>query len=209
MSPERSSFRPWAVIPAKRFSRAKSRLASVLEAHERRELARALFERVLGACTDCRELQGTLVATDGEDAALAGRRRGAAILRDHEGAASRLGAVVDTALTWLGEHGATHAVVVMADLPLLSARDLDELLAQLRTRDMVIAPDLQRRGTSALGLRLGLGVCTCFGHSDSLQRHLDEAARASVSRLILHNPHIAFDLDSPADLLSFARDRRS
>ncbi|MGB8038634.1 MAG: 2-phospho-L-lactate guanylyltransferase, partial [Pseudolabrys sp.] len=38
--------RIWAVIPVKRFSTAKARLASVLDIGERAELARVMFEDV-------------------------------------------------------------------------------------------------------------------------------------------------------------------
>ena len=201
---QESPFRPWAVIPANDFGRGKSRLSNVLDPTQRRELARAMFERVLDACTGCGELHGTLVATDGQDAALLAGRRGAAVLRDQGASSSSLSGIVDAALSWLDARGATHAVVVMADLPLLCARDLRELLAQLRTHDFTIAPDLQRRGTSALGLRLGLGARSCFGHGDSLQRHLNEAARIKASTRVLYNPRIAFDVDSPADLQGFS-----
>lgn len=159
-----------------------------------------MFERVLRACVGSAELQGTLVATDDAEAAALATRLGAAVLRDRAERPLPLSAVVDTALTALAARGATHALVLMADLPLLQARDLHELLAQLRSADIAIAPDPQRRGTSALGLRLGLGVRTGFGHPDSLQRHLREAARVGARTHILHNPRLAFDVDSPADL---------
>jgi 2-phospho-L-lactate guanylyltransferase len=194
------AFRAWAVVPAKSFRRAKGRLAGVLGVAERRVLARAMFERVLATCVAAPELEGTLVATDGEDVARLAWTRGATILRDDVAASARLNAVIDAALVVLEARGATHARVVMADLPLLAPRDLAELLAQLRAHDLVIAPDQQRRGTSALGLRLGRGLRTCFGHADSLHRHVQEAARVGGTSHVLQNPRLAFDLDSPEDL---------
>lgn len=162
-----------------------------------------MFERVLGACMSTRELSGTLVATDGEDAARIAQKRGAVVLRDHT-EPTRLCNIVDIALARLEAQGATHALVVMADLPLLSARDLEELWARLRIHDLVIAPDQQRRGTSALGIRLGLGLRTWFGHNDSMQRHWLEGTRMHGASYVLPNPRIAFDVDSPADLERFA-----
>jgi 2-phospho-L-lactate/phosphoenolpyruvate guanylyltransferase len=199
------TWRPWAVIPAKRFGRAKSRLGSVLHAGQRRALAGDMFEGVLQACNACPELEGTLVATDGDDVAGVAKRRGVAVLRDRDprrGAGPTLSDVVDGALAAVAALGATHALVVMADLPWLRAHDLRELLAQLRSADMVLAPDLKRRGTSALGLRLALGAQSCFGHPDSLRRHLAEATRVRASTRIVHNPRVAFDLDSATDLSS-------
>jgi 2-phospho-L-lactate guanylyltransferase len=193
-------FRPWALIPAKAFGRAKSRLAGVLGVRERRELARSMFEGVLSACIRCEELCGILVATDGEDTANLAARRGISVLRDRAAVSTPLSAIVDAGLAWLATREATHALVVMGDLPQLRTRDVRELLAQLRGQDMVLAADGQRRGTSALGLRLALGLRTSFGHSDSMQRHLREAERLRANRRVLHNPRVALDLDTPADL---------
>lgn len=195
-------FRPWAIIPAKRFARAKSRLGGVLSAEQRRGVACRMFEGVLRACVQCSELGGTLVATDGDDVAALAARAGASVLRDGAGPRT-LASVVDRALDVLCARGATHALVVMADLPLLRSRDVGELLAQLRHADVVVTPDLKRRGTSALGLRLDLGARSCFGHADSLQRHLRVATRLRANCSLVHNPRVAFDVDSAADLLPF------
>jgi len=56
----------WAVVRVKRFTNAKSRLASpVLGCGERRELARRMFEDVLEALSRCQDvLAGTIVVTD-------------------------------------------------------------------------------------------------------------------------------------------------
>jgi 2-phospho-L-lactate guanylyltransferase len=194
----RVAFRPWAVIPAKRFSRAKSRLSAARPADRRLALARALFDRVLEACRRTPELAGTLVVTDGEDVAALAARRGAHVLRDAPDAT--LAGVIDAALASLPIRGATHALVLMADLPLVQARDISELLARLRDCDYVITPDARRRGTSALGVRLDADLRTCFGHDDSLQRHIHELARISARSAVLHNPRVALDIDTPDDV---------
>lgn len=204
---EPSPWRPWAVIPAKRFARAKTRLRGVLDGPRRGVLARGMFERVMDACAECRELSGTLVATDGDDVAALGVARGAAVLRDTGASARSLSSVIDHALAAVAARGATHALVIMADLPWLRGQDVRELLAQLRRADLVLAPDRSRRGTSALGVRLNLlklGVRTRFGHPDSLQRHVAEANRLHATRSIVHNPRVAFDIDAPDDLWAFS-----
>jgi 2-phospho-L-lactate guanylyltransferase len=197
---ERAAFRPWAVIPAKRFTRAKSRLSAALTADARQALARALFERVLDACARTPELHGTLVVTDGDDVAELAVKRGAIVLRDAPGAP--LAGVIDAAIATLPGRGATHALVLMADLPQLHARDVSELLASLREHDCVITPDARRRGTSALGVRLDRARTTCFGHDDSLSRHVQQALNAAVSSAVIFNPRVAVDVDMPGDLVA-------
>jgi 2-phospho-L-lactate guanylyltransferase len=197
---ERAAFRPWALIPAKRFGRAKSRLSAALSMDARAALARGLFERVLDACARTPELHGTLVVTDGDDVAELAARRGALVLRDAPGAV--LAAVIDAAIATLPARGATHALVLMADLPRVQARDVSELLASLRAHDSVITPDARRRGTSALGLRLDRARTTCFGHDDSLVRHVAQALGSPVSSAVIYNPRVAMDVDTPGDLVA-------
>jgi 2-phospho-L-lactate guanylyltransferase len=203
----RDEFRPWAVLPAKRFGRAKTRLGGALPASERRELARALCDRVLGACAASRVLHGTLVATDGDDVTALAMHRRAAVLRDRAGDTA-LAQIVDAALDALRARGATHALVVMADLPCVAARDLRELLALMRDADVVLAPDVRRRGTNALGLRLDLPFHTAFGRADSLQRHVREAARAGCQARVVYHPRIALDIDRPEDLMALRAKHR-
>jgi len=202
----RDDFRPWAVVPAKRFGRAKSRLGGALASDQRRELARALCDRVLCACTDSRALHGTLLATDGADVAALAVQRRAEVLRDRPGESS-LARIVDAGLDELRSRGATHALVVMADLPQVVACDLRELLAVLRRTDVVLVPDAQRRGTNALGLRLGLPFRTAFGRADSMQGHVREAARCGARARVLHHPRLALDIDTPGDLWALRSER--
>ena len=52
-----------AVVPVKEITDAKQRLAAVLSAAQRRELALAMLEDVLAALAGVRELAGMLVVT--------------------------------------------------------------------------------------------------------------------------------------------------
>lgn len=205
LSRTRAPVVPWALVPAKRFGRAKSRLAAALPAAERRDLARALCRRALGACAGSGALAGTLVATDGDDVCALAERQRAAVLRDGERGDPSLAQVVDGALLELRARGATHALVIMADLPYIEARDVRELLALVRDSDVVIAPDALRTGTSALGLRIDLPFRTGFGHADSFQRHLREAQRLGARTRTLCNPRLAFDVDTTDDLARLAQ----
>ena len=68
----------FAVVPVKRFSAAKSRLAPLLDASERSTLARVMFEDVLDRLLQCQEvLAGIMVVTSDPDAAAWTRKCGA------------------------------------------------------------------------------------------------------------------------------------
>jgi 2-phospho-L-lactate guanylyltransferase len=193
----------WAIIPVKRFDRAKSRLGHALALGERRELAASLFERVLGACRAGVErgvLDHVLVATDSPDIA----RRAAtpptcSALLDARPSGS-FAHVVDRALAHAHASGAARALVIMADLPHVSPSDVAELLAALTQRDLVLAPDRSRRGVGALGCALPAPMQAQLGQRDSFTRHLLLAQQRGLRVGIVHNPRLAADIDTLDDL---------
>jgi 2-phospho-L-lactate guanylyltransferase len=182
----------WAVIPAKCFRRAKSRLSLAPSARVR--TARGFLERVLLAAAPV--VDASLVITDCRDVAAHARDRGAHVLLRPP--AGPLALTVDAGLQLLP--GATRALVLMSDLPLLRRDDLVEMLRLLRTHEVVIAPDLVERGTNALGLRPANVMRTCFGRSDSFCAHLERARTNDLDVAVYRSPRTGLDIDSPGDL---------
>jgi 2-phospho-L-lactate guanylyltransferase len=195
----------WALVPVKSFARAKSRLAGVLGPAERETLARSMFEHVLGVLASSEEIGGVTVVTDGDDVAELGRSLGALVVRD--AASPPLGAIVDAALADLGDRGAGGALVLMSDLPLLAAGDVQGLVAAMRGLDVVVAPDLRDEGTNALGLTPPGRLRTSFGTRDSARRHALGAEAAGLRAGIHRSRGIAFDIDEPEDLGQLPRAR--
>jgi 2-phospho-L-lactate guanylyltransferase len=195
--------RVWALVPAKSFARAKSRLSGSLGEAERAALARSMLDHVLAVLGACPEIAGVMVVTDGDDVAEAARARGAVVVRDAE--RPPLGAIVDAALIELRARGAEAALVLMSDLPELAVADVRALVAPIRANDVVAAPDLREEGTNALGLRPPDRMRTSFGTRDSFARHL-RAAEASGLRVGVHRSEgLGFDVDEPGDLARATR----
>jgi 2-phospho-L-lactate guanylyltransferase len=189
----------WAVIPAKRFTRAKSRLGPPLGDAERQALARDMLAHVVAAARACNAVAGILVATDGDDVARA-CGDGVAILRDRDEDQERLGDIVDRALVALTERGADAAVVVMGDLPRLRASDLTSLLTALEGADVALAPDRAEWGANALAVRLPAPMPTEFGRGDSFARHLAAAREHGLATIVVRTASLAHDVDAPGDL---------
>jgi 2-phospho-L-lactate guanylyltransferase len=185
----------WALVPVRRFTEAKSRLAPALSPPARAKLARELFDHVLDTIAAQGQLAGVLVATDGDDVAEAARARGVASLRD--GPPQGLGRVVDRGLAQLTTLGATRALVLMGDLPLLSVGDLDAALEAMARFAVVIAPDAEDRGTSALGLGLPAAFETSFGLWDSFYRHRASVLGRALPLIVLRREGLARDVDTP------------
>gem|GEM_PF-537568 len=110
-----------------------------------------------------------------------------------------LNAALVAARQHLGD--ATAMLVLLADLPLLTAADIAALCERLPPGGpaAVIAPDRHERGTNALLLRPPQVLPFCFG-ADSLARHINAARQAQLPLTFYRSPGTAFDLDTVADL---------
>jgi 2-phospho-L-lactate/phosphoenolpyruvate guanylyltransferase len=190
----------FALIPMKRFADAKSRLRDQLPDAARGALARAMFEHVLGAARACSALAGVAVLTNGDEVELLAQRAGAHVLRDSALQQPRLGALLDDALAQLPVLGATRAVVLMADLPYLEARDIACLVDSLDHSDMALVPDARGTCTNALAIRLPLRFATAFGHPQSYAVHTQRAHDHAMRLTQLQNARIAHDVDTHDDL---------
>jgi 2-phospho-L-lactate guanylyltransferase len=192
----------WAIVPAREFERAKTRLSSALAPFARAALARSLFEGVIKALARARRISAIAVVTDSDRVARCAAGLGAVALRDPPGAA--LAGAVDAALAAATRLGADAALVCMADLARPSPGEIDRVAAALAAADAVAVPDLVGRGTSVLGLRPPDAIATCFGQADSLSCHRAACVRAGLRFVALHSDDLAFDVDMPADLARLA-----
>jgi 2-phospho-L-lactate/phosphoenolpyruvate guanylyltransferase len=194
-----------AVVPARRFDLAKSRLRTCLAPPARQLLAERLLTHVLGALSASCARPRIIVVTDGEHVAEAARRLGASVLLDPvAGRAPGLQGAVEAGLE---AAGAGLRLVVMADLPCLTPADVDALLdalaatpAHARPADVAFAPDARGSDTNALALRPGASLRTFFGTGSSLGKHTDEATRTGLSAAFTRRPGLALDLDIEQDL---------
>ncbi len=191
---------PWAILPIKGFARAKSRLSPALSTHQRADLARQLSLHVLDQLLGCADLHGVLVSTDSLDLLHLATSLGAHAIADPPDNPT-LSTIIDAALDHLTNTlDASHALVFMADLPLLTTQDVSNLARLSLSADLVLAPDRAQQGTNALALPLPAPLKTCFGHPDSFPRHLQRAHELHLSTFTLQHPHLALDIDHPTDL---------
>jgi 2-phospho-L-lactate guanylyltransferase len=188
----------WALVPAKGFERGKSRLTATLDDAARAAFARSLFDHVLATLTASGVVDGVLVATDSSVVAAAARAHGAAVHPDASGAGT-LAAVVDDGLAALAARGVGTALVLMADLPRLSAADVRALVAAAAAHDVVIVRADDGCHTNALALTPPGALPTAFGRADSFDAHVAAARAAGLRLAVVENPRIAFDVDGPGD----------
>jgi 2-phospho-L-lactate guanylyltransferase len=191
----------WAVVPVKSFDQAKQRLAGVLAAKERKELARAMADDVLSTLAASPELAGILLVTRDPEARRLAARHGARVLleedeRGHTAAAS-LGARA------FARDGAAAMLLVPADIPLVTPADVDAVLAvHGEAPAITLSPARDERGTNAVACSPADVMPLRFG-GDSFIGHLRRARAHGIEPQVVRRPALALDLDTPDDLAAF------
>ena len=99
----------------------------------------------------------------------------------------------------LREFGCREVVMLPADLPTITAADIDALVRAGRRGGFAIAPDAAGVGTNALCLVSAQPFRFQFGLG-SQRLHLEEAQRSGLNPQVVRLPGLEFDVDSPADL---------
>jgi 2-phospho-L-lactate guanylyltransferase len=189
----------WALIPIKGFDRGKSRLSEVLAPDERARLARSLFEHVVQVLRDCPDIDSIAAVSDSSEARAHAERLGVVALRDVEESRG-LADVVDAAVQTLALRGAGSVVICMSDLPSLTVDDVASVTQELQSADVVLVPDLARRGTNVIAVKPATALPSCLGNDDSLERHRALAEELGLQVSVQLRDGIGFDVDRPADL---------
>jgi 2-phospho-L-lactate guanylyltransferase len=181
---------PWGVVvPVKRLSLAKTRLAAYGDEH-RRALALAFAADVVVAA---RSVATVLVVTDDEEAAAVLAALGARVVTDDPDAGlnpalSHGADLLRSELSWMG------VATLSADLPAMRPEDLAEALAQVGAGQRGFVADVDGTGTTLLAAGPGAELLPAFGPG-SRAEHLASGAvelRAATG--------LRRDVDTPDDL---------
>ena len=192
----------YAVIPAKGFTGAKQRLATFLQPHERRVLARAMLTDTLTACSQVTGLDGVGVVTCERDVADVAAALGAEVLWEPQ--AQGHSQAVTFGVQVCCQRGIASMLTLPGDIPLLTAADVQDIVAPpAQPVPVVLVPNRDDLGTNAVVLSPPDCLPLAFGH-DSFQRHLRLAAARHLEVEIRRLPRVALDIDEPGDLALFA-----
>jgi 2-phospho-L-lactate/phosphoenolpyruvate guanylyltransferase len=169
------------LVPLKRID-PKSRLADALPLEERVKLMRGLLAGVVSAAREAGVERVTVVT----GLSLKGYE-----VWDDRGLAwnDALAAAMTEVVT------APLVAVISADLPLIRADDVEELIAATPRRGIAIAR-ASDGGTNGVGMRPPGIVRTHFGEPGSADVH----ASLGVPHVVVDRPGLAFDVDTPDDL---------
>jgi 2-phospho-L-lactate guanylyltransferase len=184
-----------AVLPVKRFDRAKQRLREAVPDGPRAGLAQAMVGDVLAALGEVSGLDGVIVVTAEPLAAELARGAGAEVV--HDPAETGQSAAASLGIARAIERGANRVLLVPGDCPALDADELETLLGA--GEQVVVVPDRHGTGTNALLLAPPRAIAPSFG-PDSRARHEAAADAAGVSCRVVALDTLGMDADTPADL---------
>jgi 2-phospho-L-lactate/phosphoenolpyruvate guanylyltransferase len=201
-----------AILPVKRFTKAKRRLGESVADPLRADLARAMVGDVLLALDQSAAIERTIVVTGEATVAAAAHRLGGLVVQDSaevsQSAAVLLG--VERALA----EGFERVLCVPGDCPALDPAELDALLDRSRKDTgtpaagerptVVIVPDRHGTGTNGLLLSPPDAIAPSFG-PDSRARHRASARAAGARWRIERPPSLLLDIDTGADLAALRK----
>jgi len=187
--------RATAIVPVKRFSHAKQRLAKALSPQARQELCREMLGDVLEAIGESSQIERTIVVTREWDlpvveapwTGVSDKRRST-----HSGAAT-LG--VRRALA----DGAECVAILPGDCPLLDPAELNGALRRAKPGRVAIVPDRHGSGTNALIMSPPDAIEPAFGPG-SRERH-EKLARGFGHAVAVERLYsLSIDVDTYEDL---------
>jgi 2-phospho-L-lactate/phosphoenolpyruvate guanylyltransferase len=186
------------LIPVKDLRNAKQRLAAELSQADRTALAEAMFDDFCASMAQIRCVDSVFVITNYEPAIDRADSLGWNVLR--ETTQESESASVDTASRICADRGVTELARVPIDLPLVNAKDIEQIFAAARPGpSAVIVPSRSGNGTNAL-LRTPPALFPSRFGPYSFSKHSREAELAGAQLIVLRNEHLELDVDDWDDL---------
>jgi len=185
------------LVPVKNLSLAKQRLAEVLDQASRTKLAQAMLLDVLTALRGSKERLSVAVVTGDPYAAQLARDYHFEVIPDPDNPGET--GAVENATRICVERGEDSTLVIPADIPLIQASEIAEIINHAPAHGSVLVPAADGRGTNAAFRRPADLFPLRFGN-DSFKPHHAAAEATGKPCIVLNLPGIALDIDNPSDL---------
>src|ERR1700675_985960 len=189
------------LIPVKSLANAKQRLAALLDQPTRTELAQAMLFDVLETLGTLASRPGVGIVTSDPFALELARRFEFQIIPDNANRSET--DAIEMATRFCESRGVDSTLVIPADIPLIQASELEQILEAAPAEGTVLVPAADGRGTNAVWRRPAGLFPLRFGN-DSFKPHLAAARATEKPCVVLSLPGIALDVDCPSDLQQLA-----
>lgn len=185
------------LVPVKNLSGAKQRLSTALDQSSRTRLAQAMLHDVLSTLHSWKGRPAVALVTGDPLAISLAHEYDFEIIPDPENP-GETGAIEMATLVSV-ERGADFTLVIPADIPLIQAWEMEEILKHAPNEGSVLVPAGDGRGTNAAFRRPADLFPLRFGN-DSFKPHHAAAEATGKPCIVLELPGIAVDVDNPEDL---------
>ena len=185
------------LIPVKNSATAKQRLAAVLDQPSRTRLAQAMLHDVLDALDGWKSRPPVALVTGDPYAVRLAKECGFEIIADPDNPGET--GAVEMATRVCVERGVECTLVIPADIPLVEAWELEEIVKHAPAEGSVLVPAGDGRGTNA-ALRRPADLFPLRFGNDSFKPHHAAAKATGKPCVVLKLPGIAVDVDNPEDL---------
>ncbi|MFX1561995.1 MAG: 2-phospho-L-lactate guanylyltransferase [Promethearchaeota archaeon] len=189
-----------AIIPFRTMPAAKHRLAPILDSDSRQNLVLAMLKDVLHAVENANEINRILIVSSEKELL------NSILPNEYElftAKANGLNSELAECTHYIEKQGAGDALIILADLPLLTAKVLDTLIHLGRQHSRpVAAMDWLGTGTNILYLSPPTFLNPKFG-VNSLQAHMKAAQRKRTQAICFASLETALDLDNQKSLIHF------
>jgi 2-phospho-L-lactate guanylyltransferase len=175
------------LIPVKAFSLAKGRLAGAVSPAAREQLAKEMATRLVQA------QHNAIVAICCDEPAVAewATSVGACTIWCP---GTDLNGAVQQGFSEAARSGYTSVAIAHGDLPLATS-----LHVWMHWPGVTLIPDRHRTGSNVIVLPTSIDFTFSYG-TNSLARHISEAAHHGRGLRIVHDANLSWDVDHPADL---------
>jgi len=185
------------LVPVKNLSKAKQRLAAVLDQASRTELAQSMLFDVLEALGTWKNRPEVGIVTNDPFALELADHFRFEVIPDTRNISET--DAIEMATQVCVERSVKSTLVIPGDIPLLQAWELDKVLELAPEEGTVLVPAGDGRGTNAAFRRPANLFPLRFGN-DSFKPHRAAAAETGKPCVIVPLPGIAIDIDNPSDL---------
>jgi len=185
------------LIPVKNLSSAKQRLAALLDQPSRTRLAQAMLHDVLATVHGCKGRPRVALVTSDPYALDLAQAYGFEVIPDPDNPGET--GAIEMATRVCIERGVDSTLVIPADIPLIEAWELEEIMKHAPEEGSVLVPAADGRGTNAAFRRPANLFPLRFGN-DSFKPHHAAAQATGKLCVVLNLPGIAVDVDNPSDL---------
>jgi 2-phospho-L-lactate/phosphoenolpyruvate guanylyltransferase len=185
------------LIPVKNLSGAKQRLAAVLDQGARTQLAQAMLHDVVASLAAWQGRPACALVTSDTFATELAHQYDFEVIPDPQNPGET--GAIEMATEFCVARGENNTLVIPADIPLIRADEVEQVIAQAPAEGAVLVPASDSRGTNAAFRRPANLFPLRFGN-DSFKPHLAAAQATGKPCIVLQFPGIGLDVDNPSDL---------